>query len=130
MGAQAFGVLGEVHPGAPRASGGPGGHPEPAQLPAHPNPGLVEDDVACALQRPLEVAPRGAVGAVHPPANRPGGCARSPTRPGRCSLTSRRLSLNPRYKLVEYMIISGGVLQRSKFIHIMPRTGELLQNKP
>ncbi|MHA1361214.1 MAG: hypothetical protein ACTSP1_01515, partial [Candidatus Freyarchaeota archaeon] len=39
-------------------------------LPVHPNPGLVEDDVACALQGPLEVAPRGAVGAVHPPANR------------------------------------------------------------
>ncbi|MHA1580033.1 MAG: hypothetical protein ACTSUQ_10460, partial [Candidatus Freyarchaeota archaeon] len=56
--------------------------PEPDPLPAHPNPGLVEDDVACALQRPLEVAPRGAVGAVHPPANRPGGCARSPARPG------------------------------------------------
>ncbi|MHA1579532.1 MAG: hypothetical protein ACTSUQ_07885 [Candidatus Freyarchaeota archaeon] len=26
--------------------------------------------MACALQRPLEVAPRDAVGAVHPPANR------------------------------------------------------------
>jgi len=45
------------------------GHPEPDPLSAHPNLGLVEDDVACALQRPLEVAPRGAVGAVHPPAN-------------------------------------------------------------
>jgi len=54
----------------------------------------------------------------------------STTRPGRCSSTSRRLSLNLGYKLRECMMISGGVLHLSNVIQITPETGELLQNKP
>ncbi|MEX2704793.1 MAG: hypothetical protein Q6352_005980 [Candidatus Freyrarchaeum guaymaensis] len=85
--------------------------------------------MACALQGPLEVAPRGAVGAVHPPAPRVA-ALEPPLVQGRCSLTSRRLILNPRYKFKEYMMISGGVLHLSNFMHIIPKIGELLQNKP